>query len=157
MIENWGRSIRFRQQNLCLTPQSGRITMTSFPVGNEISLFQKPCIADKKLLWITFRKSWSLFQNSSEAPSGEVITMTSFPACNKTSLSQKPCIPDKMLLWNAIRESCLLFQNPSWKIAWSAPGGEKVRASFPGGGLTMTSCLVGKKHRYLGKHTSHIK
>jgi len=32
--------------------------MTSYLVGNETSLSRKPCIPDKKLLWI--RKSWSL-------------------------------------------------------------------------------------------------
>jgi len=34
--------------------------MTSYPACNKISLSRKPCIADKKLLWITIMKSWSL-------------------------------------------------------------------------------------------------
>jgi len=34
--------------------------MTSCPVGNKTSLSRKPCIADKKLLWITIMKSLSL-------------------------------------------------------------------------------------------------
>jgi len=44
---------------------SGQLKMTSYPAGNKTSLSRKPCIADKKLLWITIRKSWSLFQNLS--------------------------------------------------------------------------------------------
>jgi len=40
-------------------PPSGEITMTSYPVDNETPLSRKPCIPDKKLLWITIRKSWS--------------------------------------------------------------------------------------------------
>jgi len=125
MIWNWGRSFRFRQQNLCEMPPNGEITMTSYPVGNKTSLSRKPCIPDKKLLWNANRKSWSLFQISSwkfagSAPSGE-ITMTSYPVSNKTSLSRKPFVPDKKLLWNANSKSWSLFQNPSWKIAWSAP------------------------------------
>jgi len=41
------------------------LTMTPYPPFNKTSLSRKPCIADKKLLWITIRKSWSLFQNPS--------------------------------------------------------------------------------------------
>jgi len=40
--------------------QGGGLTMTSYPVGNKTSLSRKPCIADKKILWITIMKSWSL-------------------------------------------------------------------------------------------------
>jgi len=32
---------------------------------HKTSLSRKPCITHKKLLWITIRKSWSLFQNLS--------------------------------------------------------------------------------------------
>jgi len=120
---NWGHFFRFRQQNLCETPNSGEIIMTSFPVGTKTSLSRKPCIPDKKLLWNAIRiKSWSLFQNPSwkspEAPPGGEITMTSYPVWNKASLSRKPCIPDKKLLWNAISKSWSVFPNSSWKIAW---------------------------------------
>jgi len=99
--------------------------MTSYPVGNKTSLPRKPCIPDKKLLWITIRKSWSLFQNPSwkiawRAP-GEGIPMTSYPVGNKTSLPRKSCIPDKKLLWIIIRKSWSLFQNPSGKFALRAP------------------------------------
>jgi len=41
-------------------PPSGEITMTSYPACNKTSLSRKPSIADKKLLWITIMKSWSL-------------------------------------------------------------------------------------------------
>jgi len=33
---------------------------TSYPAGNTTSLYRKPCIRDKKLLWVTIRKCWSL-------------------------------------------------------------------------------------------------
>jgi len=46
---NWGRSFRFRQQNLCETPPSGEITMTSYPPYNKTSLSRKPCIPGKKV------------------------------------------------------------------------------------------------------------
>jgi len=39
--------------------------MTSYSVGIKTSLSQKPCIADKKLLWNAIWKSWSLIQNPS--------------------------------------------------------------------------------------------
>jgi len=55
-----GSSYRIRHGKLPETPPSGGLTMTSCPVGNKTSLSQKPCIADKKLLWITIMKSWSL-------------------------------------------------------------------------------------------------
>jgi len=42
-----------------------KMTMTSYPVCNKTSISQKPYIADKKLLYITIRKLWSLFQNPS--------------------------------------------------------------------------------------------
>jgi len=43
----------------------GEITMTSYPACKKISLSRKTCIADKKLLLITLKKSWSRFQNPS--------------------------------------------------------------------------------------------
>jgi len=64
-LGNGGRSLRFSQQNLCKTPPSGEITMTSYPVCNKTSISRKPCIPDKMLLWNVIRKSWSLFQNAS--------------------------------------------------------------------------------------------
>jgi len=39
-------------------PPGGGLTMTSYSVGNETLLSQKPYIPDKKLLWISSRKSW---------------------------------------------------------------------------------------------------
>jgi len=41
-------------------PPGGEITMTSYPACNKTSLSRKPRIADKKLLWITIMKYWSL-------------------------------------------------------------------------------------------------
>jgi len=38
----------------------GGQTMISYPACNITSLSRKPFIADKKLLWITIMKSWSL-------------------------------------------------------------------------------------------------
>jgi len=62
---HWGRSLRFRQQNLCETPPVGEITMKLYLTCNKTSLSRKPCIPDTKLLWNAIRKSWSLFQNPS--------------------------------------------------------------------------------------------
>jgi len=55
-----GRSFRICHEKSRETLPGGRLTMTSCPVGNKTSLSRKPCIADKKLLWITIMKSWSL-------------------------------------------------------------------------------------------------
>jgi len=59
------RSFWIRHEKLPEAPAGGGLTMTSYPVGNKTSLSQKPCIAHKKLLWITIRKSYSLFQKPS--------------------------------------------------------------------------------------------
>jgi len=59
------RSFRIRREKLPKAPPGEEITMTFYPVGNKTSLYRKPCITHKKLLWITIRKSWSLFQNPS--------------------------------------------------------------------------------------------
>jgi len=58
-------SFRIRHENSPEAPPGGEITMTSYPDGNKTSWSQKSCIRDKKLLWNTIRKSWSLFQNPS--------------------------------------------------------------------------------------------
>jgi len=60
-----GHSFRIRQEKSPVAPPSAEITMTSYPTFIKTSLSQKPCIPDKKLLWTTMRKSWSLFQNPS--------------------------------------------------------------------------------------------
>jgi len=60
-----GRSFRIHHKKSPEAPPGGEIMMTSHPAGNKISLYRKPCIPDKKLLWNTMRKSWSLFQNPS--------------------------------------------------------------------------------------------
>jgi len=54
------RFFRIRQEKSREVPPGGGLTMTSYPIGNKTSLSRKPCIADKKLLWITIMKSWSL-------------------------------------------------------------------------------------------------
>jgi len=56
---------RIRQDKSAEAPLSGEITKTSYPVCNKTSLSRKPCIPDKKLIWNTISKSWSLFQNPS--------------------------------------------------------------------------------------------
>jgi len=60
-----GRFIRICHENSPEAPPSEEITMTSYPSCNETSLYRKPCIPDKKLLWKTMRKSRSQFQNPS--------------------------------------------------------------------------------------------
>jgi len=62
---SYGRSFRIRHEKVRALPSGGELTMTSYLVGNTTSLSQKPCIAAKKLLWITIRKSWTVFQNPS--------------------------------------------------------------------------------------------
>jgi len=60
-----GRSFRIRHQKSPEAPPSGEIAMTSYPACNKTSLSPKPCITDKKVLWNTIRKSWSLSQKPS--------------------------------------------------------------------------------------------
>jgi len=60
-----GRSFRIRHEEWPETPPGAEITMTSYPACNKTSLSRKPCIPDKNLLWITNRKSCSLFQDAS--------------------------------------------------------------------------------------------
>jgi len=55
-----GRTFRIHNEKLPEAPPGGGLTKTSYPVGNKTSLSRKPCITDKKLLWITIMKSWSL-------------------------------------------------------------------------------------------------
>jgi len=55
-----GHSIRIRHEKVCAAFPGGGLTMKSCPVGNKTSISQKPCIADKKSLWITIMKSWSI-------------------------------------------------------------------------------------------------
>jgi len=56
-MERYGRSFRIRHEKSREAPPGGGLMMTSCPVGNRTSLSQKPCIADKKLLWFTIMKS----------------------------------------------------------------------------------------------------
>jgi len=53
-----GRSFRIRHEKV-RAALPGRLTMTSYPFDNKTSLSRNPCIADRKLLWVTFIKSWS--------------------------------------------------------------------------------------------------
>jgi len=56
---------RIHYKRLPEAPPGVEIKMTSYPAGNNTSLYRKPCIPDKMLLWNTMRKSWPLFQNPS--------------------------------------------------------------------------------------------
>jgi len=60
-----GRTFRIRHEKSRKAPPGGEIMMLSYSAGNKTSLYRKPCIPDKKLLWNTVGKSWSLFQNPS--------------------------------------------------------------------------------------------
>jgi len=51
-----GRPFRIRHKKLPEAPPSGKIMMTSYPVGNETLLFRKLCIPDKKFLRNAIRK-----------------------------------------------------------------------------------------------------
>jgi len=118
-----GRSFRICHKKSPEAPPSGKITMTSYPVGNETSLSRKPCVPDEKFIWtlsVSHGRSFrNRHENLPEAPPGVEIPMMSDPACNKSTLSRKPCIADKKLLLITITKSWSHFQNPSWKIAWS--------------------------------------
>jgi len=65
VIRSHARSIRIRHENSLEAPPSGEITLTSYPACNNTSLSRKPSISNKKFLWISIRKSCSLFQNPS--------------------------------------------------------------------------------------------
>jgi len=86
-----GRYFRIRHAKLSEAPPCEKIAMTSYPACNKTSLYRKPCIPDKKLLWNTIRTSWSLFQNPSlkspEAPPAGEIPMTSYLAMNPRYLT----------------------------------------------------------------------
>jgi len=108
-----GRSFRIHHENSPKAPPGGEITMTSYPACNKTLLSQKPCIPDKKLLWITIRKSWSLFQNPSwkiawSAPwwsnHDDVIS-----GLQNTPLSWKPRDTDKKLQWFTFMKSWSLI------------------------------------------------
>jgi len=60
-----GRFITIRHENSPEAPPSGEMTMTSNSPCNKTSLSRKPCMPDKKIIWNTISKSWSLFQNLS--------------------------------------------------------------------------------------------
>jgi len=51
-----GRSFRIRHKKLSEAPPSGKIMITSYPVGNETLFSRKLCIPDKKLLRNALRK-----------------------------------------------------------------------------------------------------
>jgi len=65
VIRSHASSIRIRHENSPEAPPSGEITMTWYPACNNTSLSRKPCNTNKKLLWISIRKSCSLFQSPS--------------------------------------------------------------------------------------------
>jgi len=73
-----GRSFRIRHLKQREATPRGEITMTSYPVGDKTSLFRKPCIPDKQLLWNAMRKSWSLLQNPSWQCTRERINIASW-------------------------------------------------------------------------------
>jgi len=53
-----GHSFRIHHKKSPEAPPDGEIMMTSYPAGNKTSLYLKPSIPDKKLLWNTMRKSF---------------------------------------------------------------------------------------------------
>jgi len=57
--EVMGCSFKLRYEKSPEEPPGRGLTMTSCPVCNKTSSSRKPCIADKKLQWITIMKSWS--------------------------------------------------------------------------------------------------
>jgi len=59
-IRSHGCSFRMRHEKSREARSSGGLTMTSYIACNKTSVSQKSCIADKKLLFNTSMKSWSL-------------------------------------------------------------------------------------------------
>jgi len=97
--------------------------MTSYPVGNKISLSQKPCIPDKKngMLSKNHGRSYRIgHEISREALPGGDNTITSYPACNKTLLSWKPCIPDKKFAMGFYQEVMVTLLESGLKSSCSA-------------------------------------
>jgi len=146
-----GRSFRFRHENLPEAPPSEEITMTPYLACNETSLSRKPCITNKKFLWITIRKSCSLFQNASWI----IIWSAKKSWRCHIWLAIKPCYlrnPEKKLLWNAIRKLWSLFHNPSWKIAWSTPwrpNPDDVISGLQKISLSRKPCFTDKKLQWI--------
>jgi len=130
-----GRSFRICHENCLKRPLKEKSRWRHIRLANKSSLSRKPCIAYKKSIWNTKRKSWSVFQNPSwKSPEASVsgqFTMTSYPVGHKTSLSRKPCIPDKNLLLYAIRMQWALFQNLSWELPDVPHGGKVTMTSYP--------------------------
>jgi len=121
--------------------------MESYPVGNKTSLSRKPYIPDKKLLWITIRKSCSLFQNPS------------WKNCLKRPLADKSWWSHIRL---AIKPRYLGNLTPQMKSYYGSLSGsharsfrirhEKSREAPSGGGLTITSYPVGNTTSVLHQH-----
>jgi len=110
--------------------------MTSYPACNTTSLSRKPCIRDKKLIWNTIRKSWTLFQN----PSWKISLKRPLAAKSRwryIRLAIKPrylgnhAFLIKSYHGTLYRKSWTLFQNPSHEIAWSAYHGLITMTSYP--------------------------
>jgi len=53
------RTFRISHEKVRAALPGGGLTMTSYSVDNKTSS-RKPCMADKKLLWISIMKSWTL-------------------------------------------------------------------------------------------------
>jgi len=97
-------SFRIRHEKVRTAPPGGGRTMTSYPVGNKTSLYREPCIADKKLLWITIRKTWSLYQNLSWKIAWSLVSFSRVvqikkkrtPNLSKTSVSAGSLISNNL-------------------------------------------------------------
>jgi len=108
--------------------------------GIKTSLFRKPCIEDKKLLWNAIRKSWSLFQK----PSYKLAWSDSWRKKSRwrhIRLAIKP-----RYLGNHASRIKIYYgtlsgsHSRSFRISY-----ENVRAAPLGGVQTMTSYPVGNK------------
>jgi len=125
--------------------------MTSFPACNKTSSSRKPCIVDKKLLWITIKKSWSLCQNPSwkiawSAPwqrkHDDVISYLQYTLV--LSETKQPRYKVSMDHYHAVM---VALSESLFKIAWSAPGGEITMTSYPACNKTSLSrkpCIADK-------------
>jgi len=128
-----GRSFRISHEKSPETLPSGEVTMTSYPPCNKTSLSRKPCIPDKnyyRTLAGSHGRSFRIrHKNRLRRPLAEKSWW------RHIRLAMKPCYLGNYAsqiksLRNAISKSWSLFQNPSWKIDWSAPGGEITMAWY---------------------------
>jgi len=133
-------------------PQAEKSRWRHIQLQKKTSLSRKPCIRDKKLLWNTISKFWSLFQNLSWKIAGsspwrrnhdDVIT-----GRQQTLLFWKPCIPWWKVAMKRYQEVMVALSESVMEIRLKRPLAEKSR---------WRHIHLAIKPRYLGSIASKIK